>query len=91
MIINFNIFILIYGFWWIFITFFRGIKTFPKTYISPPRTLASPPKTSPQPLPVSVEELKEDKSPVICRVSKNSGKDTYQMYVSFNFIFLLLL
>lgn len=72
--------------------FFRGIKTLPKTCIdTPPRILASPPKTSPQPLPVSVEEFKEDKSPVICRVLKKSDKDSYQMYVSFNFIFLLLL
>jgi len=52
--------------------------------------LLTPPK-QPQTNIVDIPAEKEEKTPVICRVSKKSDKDAYHMYDKYIFCLLLII
>jgi len=49
------------------------------------------PLKQPQTQIVDIPVAKEEKSPVICRVLKNSEKDTYHMYDKYMFYLLIII
>lgn len=67
------------------ILFFRNLTITPPVCKSSEISKSLSPTIKPQ--TVCVELPKEEKSPVVCRVSKKSDKDNYMMYG----IFLILL